>query len=231
MLKPLMLSIGLIVALTSCSKRDDETSSQMTAPPVRTAEPSKDASASNDTAGNGASSALVAQSKPKSLSTAEAATTSSDSGASGQKKQTDVMPKKEKKREASQGTAKSGRSPIVKRWDEFQATVDVCAAAPAVDREQCLTEARHAFRSANFQCDTLPARERKNCLQFAERWNGAGADAQTTEQAPSDVVKHDDEPMTMPAHPADTGPAERNRDSTKQSQDAVGTASDDTEPN
>jgi len=73
-----------------------------------------------------------------------------------------------------------------------------------------MKEAYDDYRSANFECDKLAAPERVNCVQFAERWTSASA------EAPRTAIKRDSDPTTMPASPRDPRPAERNWDSTKQ---------------
>jgi hypothetical protein len=103
--------------------------------------------------------------------------------------------------------------------------VDRCDTETGSAKEQCLNEARDIYRTANFKCKELRTQERQNCVQYAERWNNAAADA------PTAAVKRSQEPMITAPGPGDPRPAERNRDSTKQNQDAVGTPPDPTKPN
>jgi hypothetical protein len=91
-----------------------------------------------------------------------------------------------------------------------------CVDADLSAREQCLAEARDSFRSADLDCAELPGGDRKECLKYAKLWEDAAADI------PTAAVTHDEEPAAIPAAPDDQRPAERNRDSTKQQQDAVG---------
>ena len=204
MLKPLILSLTLIVALCACSKKDDAASNNIRTPPANAVDSSK------DPAGNSADSTAQgpARSEPESAATPKEAAIP-----------TEAQPKKHKKQgpNAAHDRAKATRSVMARRWGEFQAMVDRCDIATGAAKEQCLKDAQEAYRSANFKCDALAARERENCRQFAERWNNAVADA------PTGAVKHAKEPTTIAPSPGDPRPAERNRDSTKQQQDAVGT--------
>ena len=103
--------------------------------------------------------------------------------------------------------------------------IDRCDTEIGSAQEQCLKDAKDVYRTAHFKCDALGIPERQNCLDFAERWDSAAADA------PTEAIKHDKEPTTIPTSPGDPRPAERNRDSTKQHQDAVGTLPDPAKPN
>jgi hypothetical protein len=207
MLKPLIISLTLSVALCACSKQDDAVSSNRTTPPA--------VGSSSDAPRNGADVTTQApvRSQAETKATAKAPAT-----------QTEASPKKHSANAAHE-SAKRTRSVMSQRWKEFQAQVDRCDTTTGSATEQCLNEAKDVYRSAHFKCDALAAPERAYCLQFAERWNNAVADA------PRAAVKHDRNPTTMPASPGDPRPAERNRDSTKQQQDAVGTIPDATKPN
>jgi hypothetical protein len=212
MFKPLLFSLALIAALSACSKKEDAASNNVRTPPANAVSSSEDAARNDATASAQGSARAEAQGER----TAKEAATSPQ-----------AEPKKHKKQaaNATHDSAKGPRSDIRRRWNEFQATVDRCDTANGAAREQCLAEAKDTYRSANFKCDALPAQERRNCLQFAERWNNAAADAPTT------AVKHDKEPMMSAPSPGDPRPAERNRDSTKQHEDAVGTLPEPTKPN
>ena len=212
MFKPLLLSLTLIAALSACSKKEDATSNKVRTPPVNAV------SSSEDAARHGATAS--AQGSARAEAHGEGA--AKDAAIS-----TEAEPKKHKQQtaNAAHDNAKGTRSVIRRRWSEFQTVVDRCDTASGAAREQCLAEAKDTYRSANFNCDALPAQERRNCLQFAERWSNAAADAPTT------AVKHDQEPMMTAPSPGDPRPAERNRDSTKQQQDAVGTLPEPTKPN
>ncbi len=211
MFKPLIFSLALVAAVSACSKKDDAISNNSGTKPATTVDSSRDA------AGNGANvtAQAPASSEPKSDATAPEAAIL-----------TEAPPKRHKKQpHAAHDGAKGVHSATARRWSEFQAMVDRCDTETGSGREQCLNEARDVYRTANFKCDALPTEERQRCLQFADRWNSAVADA------PKAAVKHDKDPTTIPTSPGDPRPAERNRDSTKQQQDAVGTVPDPTKPN
>jgi len=212
MYKPLILSLCLIVALCACSKKDDAASSNVPTPPANSV------SSSEDAAGKVANAPVQVPAR----SEAENERTTKEAA-----KSSEAEPKKHKKQtaNAARDREKGTRSGIRGRWDEFQAMVDRCDTATGAAREQCLAEAKDTYRSANFKCDALPTQERRNCLQFGERWNNATTDA------PTAAVKHDKEPLMTAPSPGDPRPAERNRDSTKQQQDPVGTLPEATKPN
>lgn len=211
MSKPLILSLALVAALSACSKQDNAVSNNRETKPAPTVDSSKDAAAN----GGNVTAQAPASSEPKGdAPTPEAAVPA------------EAPPKRHKKQpHAAQDSAKGTHSATVRRWSDFQALIDRCDTQTGSAKEQCLNEARRAYRSANFKCGELRTQERQNCLQFAERGNNAVADA------PKAAVKHDKEPTTMPTSPGDPRPAERNRDSTKQQQDAVGTVPDPAKPN
>src|SRR5512145_3474973 len=130
MLRPSMLSLALIVALCSCSKRDDVATNNMPALPeniVRSANSSTEKDA-NDVA-------QIPASEPQSAE--EAAT--------------ETEPKEYEKQGANAApdrARKGTRSLTARRWDEFQATIKRCVSVALSAREQCLAEARDAYRSA-----------------------------------------------------------------------------------
>ena len=207
MLKPFMMTLGLIVALCSCSKSDDAGTTNTPAPLENAVQSSTDPTENDidDTA-------QLPASEPEK---------------SAEKAATETEPKEDRKPspDAAHDRAKPARSPTARRWDQFQAAMERCVAVTLTAREQCLAEARDAYRSANIDCAALPRRERQQCLQYAKLWE----DVETDE--PTAAVTHDEEPATAPTSPGDTRPAERNRDSTKQQQDAVGTLPEPATPN
>ena len=212
MFKPLIFALTVIVALCACSKKDDAASNNIRTRPANAIDSSKDA------AGNGAIGTAQgpARSEPESEGTPKEAPIPAE-----------APPKKHRKQgpNATHDNAKGARSVTGRRWSEFQAMVDRCDIETGAAREQCLKEAKDAYRSANFKCDTLAAQERENCVQFTDRWNNPVADA------PTAAVKHAKEPTTTATSPGDPRPAERNRDSTKQQQDAVGRLPEASKPN
>jgi hypothetical protein len=106
-----------------------------------------------------------------------------------------------------------------------QAIVDRCDTERDADaQQQCFQEARAAYRSAGIECDALPSQARRDCLEFSERLSGGVA------EAPQGVVTHTEEPTMTGTSPGDPRPAERNRDSTKQQEDARGTLDEEGKP-
>jgi hypothetical protein len=202
-----MLSLALIVALCSCSKSDDVATDNTAAPPKNILQ-----SAHNSTENDATDTAQIPASEPKQFA---------------EKAATETEPKGYEKQgpNAAHDRAKGRRSLTARRWDEFQAAIKRCLAVTLSAREQCLAEARHTYRSANFDCAALPGREHKECLKYAKLWEDTEIDV------PTAAVTHDEEPAAIPAPPDDAGPPERNRASTEQSQDAVGTASDEAKQN
>ncbi len=211
MFKPLILSLTIVIALGACSRKDDAAPSAGRAPPTNavTATPEAARDTADANAQKPAASASASERPAKEPATS-----------------TETVSNKHKKQAANgaHDSAKSARSSLRRQWREFQAMVDRCDTASGAAREQCLTQAKDTYLSANFKCDALPAQQRKTCLEFNERWTT------TTADAPTEAVKRDKEPMITAPDPGDPRPAERNRDSTKQNQDAVGTPPDPTKP-
>ncbi len=214
MLKPLIFSLTLTVLLCACTKKDDAVSNNNSATP-----PANAVGLSKDSAGSGAN---VPAEPPPARSESDSQATAKEAAVPTETQQNTH---KKPERNAARDSAKATHSATARRWREFQAMVDRCDTTTGSAAEQCLKDAKDAYRSANFKCDTLAAPERANCLQFAETWNNAVADA------PKAAVKHDNDPMMTPPSPGDPRPAERNRDSTKQQQDAVGNLPETKKPN
>ena len=209
---PTILSLVLVLLLCACSKKDEPASGPVANPSVTAADSSKAVTAPTD---NG-----KASSPPS-----ETANSATDEPASS--KATDKHRKDAAKPASDE--AKQARADAKHRWDQFQATVNRCATAAPDTRDQCMSEARQAYRSAHFECDSLPSPERKDCMEFEQRWKNVAEAAPAT--APAAAVKHATDPTTTSASPGDPRPAERNRDSTKQQQDAAGTLRDPSKPN
>jgi hypothetical protein len=206
MLKPSMFSLALIAALCSCSKSDDAATNETAAAPENALQSPIDP-ARNDTS----DSPQVPASEPE-QNAEKAATQTAPEG-------------DEKKRpNAAYEGAKRTRSLTERRWDTFQAAMQRCVTADLNAREQCLADARDAYRSADLNCAALPGRDRNECLKYAKLWEDTEADI------PTAAVTHDEEPAAIPSAPDDARPAERNRDSTKQQQDAVGSLPEPTRP-
>jgi hypothetical protein len=209
MLKPSMFSLALIAALCSCSKSDDVATDNAAAPAENALQ-----SAINPTENEASDTAEMPAAAP--TQSAEKAASETEPEPEGYEKQ---------RPDAAHDRTTRTRSPTARRWEEFQATMGRCVAVDLSAREQCLAEARDAYRSANLDCAALPGRERKECLKYAKLW------ADTEADVPTAAVTHDEEPAAIPAAPDDARPAERNRDSTKQQQDAVGTLPETNRPN
>jgi len=102
-------------------------------------------------------------------------------------------------------------------WETFKTDRDSCNGLSSTDRDRCLARVTEHYRGAHFDCDAVPQSDQRLCAEFV---GGRGTTAAS--QPPSKAVTHDKDPTTLPATPGDSRPAERNRDSTKQNQDAVG---------
>jgi hypothetical protein len=116
---------------------------------------------------------------------------------------------------ARESPASNTRSQL-RQWENFQTKLDACAAAPTNARDVCLEKVRIVWRSAPIDCATLPDKPRHRCVLFSQQWNSP------SDHSSDAVVKHAEEPTATSTSPDDPAPAERNRDSTKQQQDALG---------
>ena len=112
--------------------------------------------------------------------------------------------------------SKDTSSVTVDEWRVFRALVKKCDALTGESKKQCMAEARDMYLASNFKCQTLGS-DKMQCLRYREQWESAKADL------PKGAVTHTEEPTMSPASPGDPSAAERNRDSTKQQQDAAGT--------
>jgi hypothetical protein len=212
MLKPLILPFALVAALTACSKSDESTKANVSTAPTNT---SQQAPERNEESHASTSQPIVQSEAPTTGSVKNTPEPAAEVG----------NPKR--KEPHAQDAPSKVKSPTIRRWEEFQARVDKCVTAAAGEREACMAEAKGFFQASNFKCNTLAGDARKNCLLFSEQWNAASND---TLPLPDDtstaVVKSAKEPSTNPEFPSDPRPAERNRDSTKQHDDATETPSD-----
>ena len=175
-----MLSLTLIVALCSCSKSDDVATNNTAALPknvVQSANSSRENDA-NDIA-------QIPASEPEQFA---------------EKAATETEPKGYEKQgpNAAPDRAKGTRSVTARRWDEFQAAIKRCVAVTLSAREQCLAEARDTYRSAKFDCATLPRPEREECLKYAKLWENTEMDV------PTGTATHDEESAAIAAPPGDT---------------------------
>src|SRR5262249_30314784 len=108
---------------------------------------------------------------------------------------------------------KKAPSEAASLWSEFQALRARCDTFTRDKRDQCLDGARAAYRAADLKCETLPDEDSKECSRYVGRWNGG---------ASKPAITHTETPAITPTKPGDPTPAQRNRDSTVQQQDAAG---------
>ena len=112
-------------------------------------------------------------------------------------------------------TAIADDSAAARNWSEFQGMVKKCSTLTGTERKQCITDARDTYRASNFRCESMSGQDKTQCLKYGEEWKSAKANQ------PNSPVTHTDDPTMSPATPGDPSPSERNRDSTKQQQDAA----------
>jgi hypothetical protein len=120
--------------------------------------------------------------------------------------------------------SKDTSSVTVEEWRHFRALVKKCDALTGESKKQCMAVARDVYLASDFKCQTLGS-DKMQCLRYREQWKSAKADL------PKGAVTHTEEPTISPASPGDPSAAERNRDSTKQQQDAAGTLTEPKRPN
>jgi hypothetical protein len=113
-------------------------------------------------------------------------------------------------------TAIANDSAAARNWSDFQGMVKKCNALTGTEKKQCMSDARDTYHASNFKCESMSAQDKTQCLKYGEEWKSAKAN-----QA-NPAVTHDENPTMTPATPGDPTPSERNRDSTKQQQDAAG---------
>ena len=104
----------------------------------------------------------------------------------------------------------------IRRGGRSDADRSGCSTLGPTERVGCLEEVSERYRSASFDCAAVPEPDRRLCTEYtAQRDVGM----EGSSKAP---VTHTKNPTTIPETPGDSRPAERNRDSTKQQQDAAG---------
>jgi hypothetical protein len=101
-----------------------------------------------------------------------------------------------------------------RNWSDFQSQVKRCNTLTGAEKKQCMADAREAYRASNFQCESMSGQDKTQCLKYGEEWKSARANQ------PNATVTHDDNP-TIESPAGDPAAAERNRDSTKQQEDAA----------
>jgi hypothetical protein len=111
-------------------------------------------------------------------------------------------------------TAIANDSAAAKNWSEFQDMVKRCNTLTGAEKKQCMADARATYHASNFQCESMSGQDKTLCLRYGEEWK--------TARANQEAVTHDDTPTMTSTNPGDPTPSERNRDSTKQQEDAAG---------
>lgn len=104
-----------------------------------------------------------------------------------------------------------------KTWKEFQGQLKKCDTLTGDQKEQCMTQAKEAYRTSNFNCDTLSAQDKSQCQQYGEQWKNERTNQSQDETGPV----RSGEANPIPANPADPTDELRNRDSRKQHGDAA----------
>jgi hypothetical protein len=111
-------------------------------------------------------------------------------------------------------TAIANDSAAARNWSQFQDMVKRCNTLTGTEKKQCMADARATYHASNFRCEIMSGQDKTQCVRYAEEWKSARAN--------QEAVTHDDTPTMTSANPGDPTPSERNRDSTKQQQDAAG---------
>lgn len=205
MLKILIITTVLGLALCGCSKKDDTGLDTGRSSADKAIDSAKDkASTASDATKDAAQDAA--------RSAKETTSDAKDSAASAAEKRKESTRKAKNLADKSKNTS----SVTVDEWRDFRALVKKCDALTGESKKQCMAEARDMYLASDFKCQTLGS-DKMQCLRYREQWKSAEADL------PKATVTHTEEPTMSPASPGDPSAAERNRDSTKQQQDAVGT--------
>ena len=211
MLKTLAIATVLGLALCSCSKQDDSGMDKARSSADKAIDSAKDAASS-------ASDAAKDTAQDAARSVKETARDVKDAATSAAEKT------KESSRKAMSNLADKSKGPpsaAAEEWRDFRALVKKCEALTGDEKKHCMAEARDKYLAADFRCETLGSAKLR-CLRYREQWSGAKTDS------PKAAITHTEEPTMSPATPGDPSAAERNRDSTKQQQDAAGTLSEPT---
>jgi hypothetical protein len=110
-------------------------------------------------------------------------------------------------------TINQAHSAPARNFSDFKVMVKRCDALTGSERKQCMADARDTYRDSHFNCDAMSAEDKTQCLRYGQWWKSAATEENS-------AVTHTENPTTMPATADDPAPAERNRDSTKQNEDA-----------
>jgi hypothetical protein len=233
MSKLILASILLTLSLCGCSKKDEASSPSLQTPPLNSADssstPTSDADKTatptsprsegrSDRDDPPAKAASVDQSTGGKPSTSKRASQTSKSAA-------DTSDRKVAAASQSGSDPVNARKSADQMWRTFKAEKSRCSTLGATERARCLTEVGERYQSARFDCAALPEPDRTLCTQYTIQGDTA------MESPPKAPVTHTKNPTTIPETPGDSRPAERNRDSTKQQQDAAGALTGSTKSN
>jgi hypothetical protein len=199
MLKILFTSAVLALVLCGCSKKDDGAMNDVKNSAAKAIDSAKDA-VSN--AGDAAKDAAQDAARSVQESARDVTDSAATAGHKAMNKAADEV--------------KEAHSVAAREWNEFRAMVKKCGALTSAERKQCMADARDMYLASDFKCGTLSGSDKTQCLKYAQYWKSATAN-------PKAAVTHTEEPTMTPASPGDPSASERNRDSTKQQQDAAGT--------
>ena len=229
MFKPAAVAVLLAVAVYACSQKEEAAPNQTQSSPTAPVNSSNTAPSSSQAMERSRSSS--APKTASSQNSGQAAADGSDHqtasqaqrGASGSPADSASSASRAKQRSNKTSTkaAANKKTPSgpATLWSEFRALMIRCETFTRDKRDQCLDAAKAAYRAADLKCETLPDGDSKECMKYLGRSNG-GANKQ--------AITHTETPAITPAAPGDPTPAQRNRDSTIQQQDAAGELSEST---
>jgi len=206
MLKILIIQIVLGLALCGCSKKDDTGSDTGRSSADKALDSAKDGTSNAGDAAKDAAQDTARSVKETARDVKDAAPLASPKPKESNRKATKNLADK----------SKDTSSAAADDWHDFRALVKRCDALTGASKKQCMVEARDMYLASDFKCQTLGS-DKMQCLRYREQWKSARADL------PKAAVTHTEDPTISPASPGDPSAAERNRDSTKQQQDAAGT--------
>ena len=206
MLKILMITTVLGLALCSCSKKDDTGLDKARSSADKAIDSAKDAASNAGDAAKDAAQGAARSVKETARDVKDAAASAAETTKGNSRKAMKSLTEK----------SEDQPSTVAEEWTDFRALVKKCDALIGEERKHCIAEARDMYLTSDFKCQTLGS-AKMQCLRYREQWKSAKADL------PKAAITHTEEPTMSPATPGDPSAAERNRDSTKQQQDAAGT--------
>jgi hypothetical protein len=200
MLKILFTSAALALGLSGCSQKDD----------------------GMDRAKN--SAGAVESSKAMASNTADALTPASPDMARATQDSAHntkgAVAKKDREPQRNTTNAidryNTNRASADKKWIDFHGMLKKCYAMSSPEKAQCLADAGDTYQALKFDCRALSNSDKKQCLKYDDELKSATASLSTP------AVTHTTEPTMTSTNPGDSSAAERNRDSTKQQQEAAG---------